>query len=205
MRPRQHGEGSKPLRIPVSDEPGNAAAPVMAHQMETALRPAYRGDNVHRIADQLIHFIVGDIGRVGPRFGGITALVGRHGIEPGIAQSLHLGIPQVSRHAEPVQHQHERCLFIAGDRGIERQPGCSRDPARLDHLSVPSSWSRKTARWPAGSQPRVVRIFPRWPRVNGGDRLVVLPWHWREDHDRTSAAAYLFRRRRWQIVRTPAS
>lgn len=121
MWPRQDGEGSEALGITIGDQPGEAGPPVVTDQMKVAVAMAGRLGDVERVADQVVDAVIVEIGRVGPGADRVAALVGRHGEIPGRRQRRHLGCPEMPRHAVTVQHQDERCAFLAGNGGIEDQ------------------------------------------------------------------------------------
>ena len=57
MRPRQDGERGDPLRITIGQCPGDAAAPVMAREMEAPLGVARGRDDRHRVVHQAVDVI----------------------------------------------------------------------------------------------------------------------------------------------------
>lgn len=69
MRPRQHGERAQPFGMLRRDDPGQAAAPVMANQMKAACAMADGGRDVERIAHQPVDAVGIEILRIGSRPG----------------------------------------------------------------------------------------------------------------------------------------
>jgi hypothetical protein len=74
MRARQHGQRRDPLRPAIGDDPGEAATPIMAYQVEPPAAVADTSDDVVGIADQLVDAVVIEIGRVGTRTGGVASV-----------------------------------------------------------------------------------------------------------------------------------
>ena len=92
MRARQDGERGEPLRIPVGDAPRDAAAPVVADEME-ALSGQSRCCDLHRVIDQPVEDIVVGVRRIGPRARRIAALARRNRAIAGTRQRRDLRIP----------------------------------------------------------------------------------------------------------------
>jgi hypothetical protein len=67
MRPRQHGERGQPRWKPVGERPGDAAAPVVTDQMETAVAIARCGDDRHRVVHQPVDMVIRGVGGIRPR------------------------------------------------------------------------------------------------------------------------------------------
>jgi hypothetical protein len=133
MGSRQHGERRDPLRPAIGDDPGEAAAPIMADQMEPPAAVADASDDVLGIADQFVDPVVIEIGRVGTRAGGVAALVGGHGKVSRRGQHRDLVVPEIARYTEAVQHQHKRRRRITADGAVEYQAGSGFNLTRLDH------------------------------------------------------------------------
>ena len=113
-----------------------AAAPIMADEMKPAVAVPHGLNDVERIANQLVDPVVVELGGVRPRVGGIAALVRRHDEAACRRERRDLVVPEMPRHAEPVQHQHQWCRLEPGDGGIENHSGRGLDVARFDHRSL---------------------------------------------------------------------
>jgi hypothetical protein len=119
MRPRQHGQRRQPLRNAIGERPGDAAAPVMADEMEAGLTIAAGGNDGHRVVHQAIDVIVRRVVRVGPCAGRIAALARRHRAIAGGGEGGHLRAPAVHGFGKAVQQQHQRSVRGAGGEGVE--------------------------------------------------------------------------------------
>ena len=76
-----------PLRPAIGNDPGEAAAPIMADQVEPPAAVADARDDVVGIADQFVDPVFIETGRVRTRTGGVAALVGGHGKIPAAAST----------------------------------------------------------------------------------------------------------------------
>ena len=65
MRSRQHRQRGQTLRVAVGDDPRQAAAPVVADEMESAASTSDRRGDVERIADQLLDAVIVEDRRIG--------------------------------------------------------------------------------------------------------------------------------------------
>ena len=135
MRPRQHGERCDPLRKTIGQRPGNAAAPVVADQMEAAIAVAAGRNDRHRIVHQAFDMIIRGVIGVRPRAGRIAALARSHRAIAGGGEGGHLCAPAMHGFRKAVQQQHQRRPGFAADEGVERQTGCDGDLFELGHGS----------------------------------------------------------------------
>ena len=122
MWTRQHRQRSQPFRVAVGDGPGDGAAPVVADEVERGAGGARVGDG-DDVLDEAIEVVGGTVGRVGPRTGGVPALVDGHGVVPGRHQRRQLCPPRVPALREAVEQQHERTAVGTCDIGGERPRG----------------------------------------------------------------------------------
>ena len=67
VRARQHRQRGETLRMAIRDQPGEAAAPIMADQMKAPLTMASGVGDVEGIADQPVDAIAVKVFRIGPR------------------------------------------------------------------------------------------------------------------------------------------
>jgi hypothetical protein len=77
------------------------------------------GDDVERIADEIIDLISGVISRVRSRTRRISPLVRGHGEIPGICERVYLGIPEKLRNAETMQREDQRIVILIVHRHVE--------------------------------------------------------------------------------------
>src|SRR3954447_22559819 len=108
----------------------------MADEMKPAIAVPHDRNDVERVANQLVDPVVVELGRVGPRAGSIAPLVRRHDGTARRRKGRDLVVPEMPRHAEPVQHQHQRRRLGPRDRGVKDQSGRGLDIARFDHWSL---------------------------------------------------------------------
>jgi len=95
MRPRQHGQRRDPLGPAVGDDPGQAAAPIMADEMKPAVAVTHGLNDVERVANQLVDPVVVELGRVGPRADRIAPLVRRHSVAASRREGRDLIVPEM--------------------------------------------------------------------------------------------------------------
>ena len=87
MRAGQHRQRGEAVGILVGDVPGEAAAPVVAGQMEAVRGLAEVRGNGERVGDQQVDAVFRMVGRIGPRLCRVAALVGRHGAIAGLPRA----------------------------------------------------------------------------------------------------------------------
>src|SRR5215212_2289525 len=104
--------------------------------MKPAIAVPHSLNDVERVANQPVDPVVVELGRVGPRAGSIAPLVRCHGEATRRREGWDLIIPEIPRHAETVQHQHQRRRLEPGNRGVENHSGRGLDIARFYHRSL---------------------------------------------------------------------
>jgi len=102
MRAGEDGERHQALGMAVGDSPRHLPAPVMADEMEPRSGPAAGVGDRHDIADPAVVAIAREIARIGPRAGGVAALIRRHRAIAGPGERRELVAPCVPRLREAV-------------------------------------------------------------------------------------------------------
>ena len=105
--------------VAVGDAPGDAAAPVVAHEMKARLAIARGRRDRHGVVHQAVDQIVRKLTRIRPGARRIAALARRNGAIAHVAESRDLRAPAMHRFRKAVQQQHQRRPGCAGGDGIE--------------------------------------------------------------------------------------
>ena len=145
MRPRQHGERRQPLRESIRERPRDAAAPIMADEMEAAVAIAAGGDNRHRVVHQAVDVIVRGVAGGRARSRRIAALARRNRAIARGGEGGHLRAPAVHGFGEAVQQQDQRGVRSAGGEGVEGEAGDDGDLGEGGHRAIPNRNGRGRA------------------------------------------------------------
>ncbi len=105
--------------VAVGDAPGDAAAPVVAHEMKARLAIARGRRDRHGVVHQTVDQIVRKLARIRPRARRITALARRNGAIAHVTEAGDLRAPAMHRFRKAVQQQDQRRPRYAGGDGIE--------------------------------------------------------------------------------------
>ena len=124
------------MRKPVGQRPGDAAAPVVAGEMEAAVGITRGRHDRHRIFHQPIDEIIGGIVWIRPRARRVAALAWCHGAIAGRGQRFHLRVPAMHRFRKAVQQQHQRRVWLARDNGVEGEGGGDGDLRERGHATI---------------------------------------------------------------------
>ena len=135
MRPRLDGQRREPLSVAIGKRPGDAAAPIMAHEVKALIAIARCGDDRHRIIHQPVHVIVGRIARIGPRGRRIAALARRDRAIAHVRKRRDLRPPAMEGLGKAMQQQHQRRTALARDEGVEGEIGGDGDFVHARHAS----------------------------------------------------------------------
>ena len=117
----------------VGQPPGDAAAPVVAGEMEACVAMAASRRDRHRVVHQAIDVVMRGLARIRPRARRIAALGRRYRAIAGIPQRLDLRAPAMHGLGKAVQQQHQRRAGFAGDESIEGEVGGNRKLLMFDH------------------------------------------------------------------------
>ncbi len=140
MRSGQDGHRRQPFRVPIRNLPCEAGTPVVADEMEAPIAMANGGDDIECIVGQSVHLVTGVIGRIRPGACGISPLVWGDGEMACLPNGMHLGISEVPRNAETMQHQDERIVVLTFHRHVEHHARCRLQHSRFDHPNLRGLW-----------------------------------------------------------------
>ncbi len=105
--------------VAVGDAPGDAAAPIVAHEMKARLAIARGGCDRHGVVHQAVDQVMRKLTRIRPGARRIAALARRYGAIAHVAESRDLRAPAMHRFRKAVQQQHQRRPGRAGGDGVE--------------------------------------------------------------------------------------
>src|SRR5580704_5722568 len=137
------------------DDPGEAAAPIVADQMEAAAAMPCCGDDVECVAHQAVDMVGIEILRIGTSAGRIASLVGGDREIARVGQCGNLAVPEMPRYAEAVEKQDRQPVRRARQRAVEFQAR-----RRLDLADVHSRFLLASATAYADSRQLVSSIVP---------------------------------------------
>lgn len=113
-----------------------AAAPIVADQMEATAAMPGCGDDVECVAHQAVDAVGIEILRIGTGARRIASLVGSDREIARVGQGGNLAVPEMPRYAEAVQKQDRRLVKRARQGAIEFQARCRLDLADV-HSRLP--------------------------------------------------------------------